>query len=104
MQGKILGIGLSKTGTKSLIGALAQCGLRTAHYVEHVRTLCGVGTWFSGDFEKDSLADCDAAADLPIAPFFAQLDRRYPGSKFILTVREVESWLSSVRKHWQRCR
>jgi hypothetical protein len=102
MQGKILGIGLSKTGTKSLIGALQQCGLRTAHYIEHVCTMRGVGTWFSGDFEKDSLADCDAAADLPIATYFAQLDRRYPGSKFILTVREIESWLNSVRKHWQR--
>ena len=102
MQGKILGIGLSKTGTKSLIGALAQCGLQTAHYIEHVQLQRGMGTWFSGDFETDSLADCDAAADLPIAPFFAQLDQRYPGSKFILTVREIESWLSSVRKHWQR--
>jgi hypothetical protein len=102
MQGKILGIGLSKTGTKSLIGALAQCGLRTAHYIEHIRIMRGLGTWFSGDFDKDSLADCDAAADLPIATFFAQLDRRYPGSKFILTVREIESWLTSVRQHWQR--
>jgi hypothetical protein len=102
MQGKILGIGLSKTGTKSLIGALAQCGLRTAHYIEHIHTMRGMGTWFHGDFATDSLADCDAAADLPIAPFFAQLDRRYPGSKFILTVREIESWLASTRKHWQR--
>src|SRR5262249_17577132 len=34
--------------------------------------------------------------------FFAQLDERYPGSKFILTVREVGAWLSSAREHWRR--
>ena len=26
----------------------------------------------------------------------------YPGSKFILTVRDGESWIASVRQHWAR--
>ena len=27
------------------------------------------------------------------------LDRQYPGSKFILTVRDLDDWLDSRRRH-----
>ena len=36
-----------------------------------------------------------------MAPFYAQLDRAFPGSKFILTVREKEAWLRSAEVHWR---
>ncbi len=35
-----------------------------------------------------------------MAPYYAQLDKRYPGSKFILTIRDQDSWLNSCRNHW----
>jgi hypothetical protein len=35
---------------------------------------------------------------------YKDLDRRYPGSKFILTVRDESKWLESVRNHWDRTR
>ena len=40
----------------------------------------------------------DGIADAPSACFFPQLDKAYPRSKFILTVRDKESWLQSTRK------
>ena len=94
----IFGIGLSKTGTTSLFAALDLLGFRSATY-RHMRAL-GLEEWFAGSFERDYLAGYDAATDLPLATFFPQLDHRFPGSKFVLTVRELDSWLESARTHF----
>jgi hypothetical protein len=39
-------------------------------------------------------------SDLPIPLLYKKLDKLYPGSKFILTLRDEEDWIESVRKHW----
>lgn len=96
----IFGIGLSKTGTTSLFSALDQLGYRAGTY-RHLRAL-GLADWFRGNFATDYLADYDALTDLPMATFFPQLDKRYPGSQFILTVRLSDSWLESARAHFTR--
>ena len=41
----------------------------------------------------------EAAADTPVAIAYLELDRKYPGSKFILTLRPIEEWLISHQKH-----
>jgi Sulfotransferase domain len=97
---KIFGIGLSKTGTTSLFAALHRLGYRAATYRHMQRS--GVPGWFAGDFSQDYLAEWQAVTDLPVGTYFHDLDRRYPGSKFILTCREIESWLDSMRRHWAR--
>jgi len=96
----IFGIGLSKTGTTSLFAALDELGYRAATF-RHMRVL-GLDGWFRGDFTTDYLAGYDAATDLPLATFYPELDERYPGSKFILTVRDSTTWLESSRKHYSR--
>jgi hypothetical protein len=47
-----------------------------------------------------TLENCYALCDLPITILFRQLDTAYPGSKFILTVRDEYDWLRSVKNHW----
>lgn len=42
----------------------------------------------------------DALQDVPWAALFKELDAAYPESKFILTVRDEESWLNSAKKHF----
>ena len=42
----------------------------------------------------------DAATDTPICATYQALDVSYPGSKFILTIREKEPWLESCRAYW----
>ena len=42
----------------------------------------------------------DALTHTPIAAAYAELDARFPGSKFILTTRERESWLRSCEQRW----
>lgn len=48
----------------------------------------------------DTINDNDAFTDTPIPSFYPQLDQRYPGSKFILTVRDIDAWLKSSRKQF----
>jgi 3'(2'),5'-bisphosphate nucleotidase len=93
---KILGIGLSKTGTTSLAHALEILGYKTKDYP-------GISIYRSGDLSSVDLEvvdSHDALTDTPIPSFYRELDVRYPGSKFILTVREKEGWLKSCRKQF----
>jgi len=88
---KVFGIGLSRTGTTSLTEALKVLGFRARHYPNPAPLL-------AGDF---SVADrFDALTDTPVAAFFRELDARYTGARFILTVRDTESWIASVRDHF----
>jgi len=96
----IFGIGLSKTGTTSLYAALNELGYRAATF-RHLNKI-GLSEWFRGNFEPDYLAGYSAATDLPIGTFYPQLDQRYPGSQFILTTRDSESWLRSARRQFSR--
>ena len=95
---KIFGLGLSKTGTSSLGDALNILGFPTIHYPFDSNTYNELR---SGQYKLSILAQYAGIVDIPAAPFYAQWDHEYPGSKFILTVREIESWLRSVDKHWE---
>jgi hypothetical protein len=95
---KVFGLGLSKTGTSSLTEALNLVGIRSVHYPFDERTLEELK---AGCYRLSILEEYQGIMDLPVAPFYAQLDRVYPGSKFILTVRERASWLRSCELHWR---
>lgn len=95
--GKIFGIGLSRTGTTSLTAALSRLGIRAKHFP------CDDVTYrelTAGQYSLSILERFDALTDTPVVPFYPQLDAAYPGSKFILTVRERGDWLRSVHAHW----
>ncbi len=96
---RIFGIGLHKTATSSLHAALGILGYESAH-------------WESGGWARDvynemlasktspTLERFYAASDLPISILYRELDHAYPGSKFILTIRDESEWLRSVRDHF----
>ncbi len=85
---KVFGIGLGRTGTTSLCTALNQLGYRALHL----------------QADLSLLNRFDAAADTPVAVAFRTLDVRYPGSKFILTVRSLDVWLRSWEGHDRKVR
>lgn len=95
---KVFGIGLSKTGTTSLGLALKRLGIKTIDYPHDPTTLRELE---QGNFRLSVLNQYQAVTDTPVAIYYAQLDRLFPGSKFVLTVREKESWLRSVEEHWK---
>jgi len=96
---KVFCIGYHKTGTTSLYAALTTLGYR----------VCGtVGDDWSADrLAKEGEAHCiavmenfDAAEDMPWPHFYRALDEAFPAAKFILTVREPESWFRSLDNHF----
>lgn len=92
---KLFGIGLMRTGTFSLASALSELGLRVAHFDELRQSSTDYGGWVTGDLDTNWIVDFDAVFDNPVPGLFPQLDKRYPDSKFILTLRDEESWLQS---------
>jgi hypothetical protein len=96
---RIFGIGTHKTMTTSLNVALKILGYESAH-------------WESGSWVRDVLDEMRkskvsptlekfyAISDLPMNILYKELDHAYPGSKFILTIRDEIDWLRSVRDHF----
>lgn len=83
--GKLFGVGLSRTGTTSLTKALQALGVRARHF----------------PLSDREVAHFEALTDVSIACQFERLDRMYPGSRFIYTVRERESWVASVQAFFE---
>lgn len=100
--GRVFGLGLSKTGTSSLNEALTRLGIPSIHYPSDARTEAQLR---AGDFRLDILevdgGGYRGATDIPIAPFYRELDAAWPGSRFVLTVRGKTEWLRSVELHWR---
>ncbi|VGO21001.1 sulfotransferase family protein [Pontiella sulfatireligans] len=97
MNTKVFCIGFHKTGTTSLGRALRILGYRVAgmfgvqnpDIAEQVMELAG-----------PIVAEHDAFQDNPWPIIYKELDERYPGSKFVLTLRDPEAWLRSQVKHF----
>lgn len=96
---KVFGLGLSKTGTSSLGAALNQLGIQTVHYPHDAATMKSL---MSGDYQLALLDRFDGVVDITVAPFYAELDRTWPGSRFVLTLREKSGWMKSISRHWPK--
>jgi hypothetical protein len=95
---KVFGIGLSRTGTRSLAVALQRLGFAAVHFPSDPVTFDQLTR---GDLRLRILERFDAVTDTPVVPYYAQLDALFPGSRFILTVRDREAWLSSCERLWR---
>jgi hypothetical protein len=99
---KILGVGLSKTGTTSLADAVRILGFSCINYDQDRLTPLLLGRDRSPDFRVYD--DVDAVFDIPSAYFYRELLAAYPASKAILTVRDLESWWQSIEAHFNERR
>ncbi|MGM0589755.1 MAG: sulfotransferase [Bacteroidota bacterium] len=97
---KIFGIGSNKTGTTSLEAAMRELG----YVVGHQRTAENlIDAWARREFKRIVSYSKTAQffQDIPFSkPYtFVVLDYEFPGSKFILTVRDnPEEWYNSLTK------
>ena len=94
---KIFCIGFQKTGTTSLGKALEILDYK----------VCGPVGVTNPKIEKEALGWAiqrinyyDAFQDNPWPMFYKELDRLYPGSKFILTTRHPRNWIKSAKKYF----
>jgi hypothetical protein len=100
---KIFCIGLNKTGTRSLHEALQLLGFRSLHWGGPKIRAAVERAAEEGRPLLDDVEDADAYSDiLALSVNFARLDQQYAGSKFILTVRDLDGWLDSRRRHVER--
>lgn len=93
---KVIGVGFQKTGTSTLRDALRILGYRVKDTTP--RALFPI---LRKNYNKIDriLTGYNAMEDTPWFKFYKELDQMYPGSKFILTIRDEESWYKSVAKH-----
>jgi len=96
LPGKIIGVGFQKTGTSSLREALKILGYRVKDTSS--RPLIPI---LRGNYDRvvRMLRSYDAVEDTPWYMIYRELDEWIPGSKFILTIRDEESWYRSVSRH-----
>jgi len=97
----VIGAGVGRTGTYSLKLAINRLGLGPCHHMEEVllNLPVQVPLW-----AKAAKGQCDwariyegynSAVDWPTAGFFRELNAAYPSAKFVLTLRNPESWVDS---------
>jgi Sulfotransferase domain/N-terminal domain of galactosyltransferase len=96
---RIFGIGMHKTATTSLHEALQILGYDSEHWVS-AHWAKAIWTEMKSECRSLTLENHYALCDIPITVLYKELDQAYPGSKFILTLRDDNSWLESVRRHW----
>ncbi len=103
---KVFGIGFHKTGTTSLGAALDALGYATCDGAGAVRQAVGHPEMMRLLRENQlepimRVAEhYEAFTDNPWFMLFRALDRSFPGSKFILTVRDERSWLESAVRYF----
>jgi hypothetical protein len=102
---KIFGVGFQKTGTSSLNEALALLGYRACGglRLNHPKGVT-VEPPFTNEkvmaVARKRVAEGDAHNDNPWPLLYRELDAEFPGSKFILTVRDIDRWTDSVVRHF----
>lgn len=91
-------IGFSKTGTTSLHHALNELGYKSLHWPRaHLPPRNG---WI--EFFKKSNFDAFSDAPLYRPGFFKELDKEFPNSKFIFTIRNPESLVKSWKNYFEK--
>jgi hypothetical protein len=99
---KLIGAGLPRTGTLSQKVALEMLGLGPCYHMVNVlsdldeaqgwqRALDGEGPW------DDVLGDFGSTVDWPGSFFYKELADYYPDAKVLLSVRDADGWVRSMR-------
>ena len=99
MPTRIFGIGMHKTATTSLHKAFGLLGYDSWHWNSGSSARL-IYDEMNATGKSKTLESFYALSDLPITVLYEKLDKSYPNSKFVLTVRDEGDWLESIRKHF----
>jgi len=98
----IVGVGLHRTGTRSLSEALKILGYTSSHWEDNALQL--MEHYKKGNV-RALLYDAqnyDAVSDTPFCLIFRELYQAFPDAKYILTLRRnPQKWLASLLRHVQ---
>ena len=96
----MLGVGLNKTGTKTLGECLRAFGTRNRSFDAHAFEL-----WRAGRIAEllESMQSHDSFEDWPWPLVYREFDVRFPDARFVLTTRrDSQTWFESLCKHAER--
>ncbi|PYI32245.1 NAD dependent epimerase/dehydratase [Aspergillus indologenus CBS 114.80] len=109
---RVLSLGLTRTGSESLMDALRILGYHEAYHgyqamisnprdcemwLKALRAKYdGVGQRFGREEWDKLLGHCQAVSDIPAICFAEDLIQAYPEAKVIVTVRDVDDWYESM--------
>ena len=108
---RVLVLGMSRTGTTSMLMALEKLGYKTYHMHVIIKNPSHFPIWTDALRAKDdgtttsnSAPDFDrifkgygAVSDAPVIMFSPELIAKYPDAKVILTTRNKEKWIESMQ-------
>lgn len=104
----VIGAGVGRTGTYSLKVALERLGFGPCHHMEsvlenppHHVPLWAAAARGAPDWNS-AYAGFASAVDWPTASFWRELAAANPAAKFVLTVRDTESWIGSFSQTIQQ--
>jgi hypothetical protein len=105
---KIFNVGFHKTGTSSMHAAFEILGLRSQHGIainkpkpKAAQISLPLDNRKVMEIAVPRMMQADAFSDFPYPMLYRELDKQFPGSKFILTTREPGAWIKSVQRHYQ---
>lgn len=99
MRPKVFCIGFQKTGTSSMRDALQRLGYRVIGVYGRNQTLAQLRETYVE--QGIALArQHDAVEDMPWPLIFRELDAAFPGSRFVLTLRDTDRWYRSIAGHF----
>ena len=99
----IVGIGMHRTGTRSLAQYLSLLGFRVVHWPwwsEHQVRAVTRDPEVVADILEPMFFHYDAFTDVPFPGLYKVLDKRFPESRFVLIRRDPEQWWNSLCRHW----
>lgn len=91
---KIIGVGMPRTGTKSLCTALQILGFKAVHF-----ELDRLPMFPTPGIDWHRYPDVEAAVDYPEVLYWQEILTAYPKCKAILTIRDEDSWWESIEQH-----
>ena len=93
---KIIGLGMPRTGTRSLCDALNLLDIKCGHH-EPQRLDPWAFAW-----DADSYDDLEAIVDFPASYMWEPIAKAYDVERFILTIRDPRKWYESAAYHTAR--
>jgi hypothetical protein len=104
---KVFFIGFHKTGTTSFGEAMNLLGYTNCHGAGKIREEIGDQKMMQLLFQKEysffieKAKSFDSFNDNPWFFLYKEFDHAFPGSKFILVLREESSWLNSCKNYFK---
>ena len=99
---KVFGTGFGRTGTMSLKIALEKLGMGPCYHMKEIALRPShIKIWYDiscGDPPnwKRLFNGFNSAVDFPVSLFYEELITQFPDAKFILTLRDFDTWYTST--------